>query len=49
METLEVYHLRQEVEILKLKLNELIEKFNNHTHEIITECQSPSNRTTCIN
>jgi hypothetical protein len=41
------------VETLKLKLNELIEKFNNHTHEItadvvsgnaevIAECEPPS-------
>ena len=34
---LEIYLLRREIETLKIKLNEIIEKFNNHTHEITTE------------
>ena len=40
MDDLEIYILRREVETLKLKLNELIEKFNNHTHEITTDVVS---------
>jgi hypothetical protein len=37
MDDLEIYILRREVETIKQKLTELIEKFNSHTHEITTE------------